>query len=130
MITSEQKTNILDGFIETMIDDIDYRLQDQYNIFGSVPVIIKKDQKQILGQLLDSVLVQIDLANWDYEENYHGMKKLGGDLYIGLMYDSLNTPINDLPIVIDYYCELDPYIDNETTYVEGYFLFNGIKYSL
>lgn len=130
MLTSEQKQIILDGFIETMIEDLDHRLQDSENIFGSVPIIVEKQQKDVIKSLLDHVLRHVNLNIW-LSKGYQGLKDFGGDLYIGFIYDCSNCALADLVNHVEWYCDVYAFLDDsEIGLVEGYLTFDNVQYSL
>lgn len=117
------------GFINTLHEDLTMTFQEQQETLYYLPLHINENQRQIISELLKVVMMRINHSDFTYYLN--NPEEVGGDLYIGLMYDSYDTPLHN--VNADWYCEFIPFIDPENSdqlLFEGYFSFNGKHYDL
>lgn len=117
------------GFLNTLKEDMVMTWQEHNETLECPDLFIPNVWDGMIENLLTDIVNQMsenDLLRWCGRES-----EFGGDLYIGLMYDSHNTPLDKMTGV-EGYCDLSPLTSPDYEGMiefEGYIQFNGIKYS-
>lgn len=130
-LTGEQIDHIVEGFIGELKEDQYLTLQETKNGLLAYNVSLTLEQVQAISIFVADLLEKIGLDSWDYEQTRQGLMGLGGDLYVGVIYDSYETPLRDASF--NYSADVYSWVDDDDqtlAMVEGYFCINGVMYHL